>query len=216
MSESYGSQAEGIDLVNGSLDEQIAKLKELNIAQSERFLNENQKGIEEAQRQMEKQRHTYLGQIFPFAQDADKLQSIVDKYKDKGIYTDTDSNGTIYVHFKGDATQANEVLNDFMTDIRNASDETGNIDLFDGFAQNASAGLNEAGDILDEYQNLYNQAMEADIQTNKKDYYLYLYTNSDTKYPRNNSTKYLLCHFCSQQCNILYQPDSWQLPSCQK
>ena len=170
LSESYGSQAEGIDLVNGSLDEQIAKLKELNIAQSERFLNENQKGIEEAQRQMEKQRHTYLGQIFPFAQDADKLQSIVDKYKDKGIYTDTDSNGTIYVHFKGDATQANEVLNDFMTDIRNASDETGNIDLFDGFAQNASAGLNEAKDILDEYQNLYNQAIKADIQTNKKDY----------------------------------------------
>ncbi|MDY5023399.1 MAG: phage tail tape measure protein, partial [Blautia sp.] len=170
LSESYGSQAEGIDLVNGSLDEQIAKLKELNIAQSERFLNENQKGIEEATRQMEKQRHTYLGQFSPYAQDADKLQSIIDKYADKGISTDPGMDGTVYVHFKGDATQANEVLNDFMTDIRNASDETGNIDLFDGFTQNASAGLDEAKSILEEYQDLYNQSLKADIQTNKKDY----------------------------------------------
>ena len=170
LSESYGSQAEGIDLVNGSLDKQIAKLKELNNAQSERFLNENQKGIEEAQRQMGKERHTYLGQFSPYAQDADKLQNVIDKYADKGVYTESGMDGTVYVHFKGDATQANEVLNDFMTDIRNASDETGNIDLFDGFTQNASAGLNEAKDVLDEYQNLYNQSLKADIQTNKKDY----------------------------------------------
>lgn len=170
LSESYGSQAEGIDLVNGSLDEQNAKLKELNIAQSERFLNENQKGIEKAQRQMEKERHTYLGQFSPYAPDADKLQSIIDKYKDKGVYTDTDMDGTVYIHFKGDATDANTVLNDIMTDLRAAADETGNTNLFDGFIQNASAGLNEAKDVLDEYQNLYNQSLKADIQTNKKDY----------------------------------------------
>lgn len=170
LTESYGEQISGLDLVNGKYDEQIAKLKELNIAQSERFLNENQKGIEEAQRQMEKERHTYLGQFSPYAQDADKLQSIIDKYKDKGVYTDTDMDGTVYIHFKGDATDANTVLNDIMTDLRAAADETGNTNLFDGFIQNAAAGLNEANDVLDEYQKLYNQAMKADIQSNKKDY----------------------------------------------
>lgn len=170
LSESYGNQVEGIDLVNGSLDEQIAKLNELADAQANKLLNENQTGIKKATKEMEKERHTYLGQFSPYEQDADKLQSIIDEYKDKGIYTDADMDGTVYVHFKGDATQANEVLNNFMTDFRTAADETDNTDLFDGFSQNASIGLSEANDVLKEYQGLYNQAMKADLQTDKTDF----------------------------------------------
>ena len=62
LTESYGNQAQGIDLVNGSLDQQISKLKELSTEESKRFLNENKKGVEEAEKQMEKERHAYLGQ----------------------------------------------------------------------------------------------------------------------------------------------------------
>lgn len=64
LTESYGNQAQGIDLVNGSLDQQISKLKELSTEESKRFLNENKKGVEEAEKQMEKNRHTYLGQFY--------------------------------------------------------------------------------------------------------------------------------------------------------
>ena len=62
LTESYGNQAQGIDLVNGSLQTQINKLKELSTEESKRFLNENKKGVEEAEKQMEKERHAYLGQ----------------------------------------------------------------------------------------------------------------------------------------------------------
>lgn len=62
LTESYGNQVQGLDLINDSLDTQIAKLKELSTGESKRFLNENKKGVEEAEKQMEKERHAYLGQ----------------------------------------------------------------------------------------------------------------------------------------------------------
>ena len=64
LTESYGNQAQGIDLVNGSLDQQISKLKELSTEESKRFLNENKKGIDEAEKQMEKNRHYILRTVF--------------------------------------------------------------------------------------------------------------------------------------------------------
>ncbi len=171
LSESYGSQAEGINLVNGSLDEQIAKLKELAEAQAERFLNENLDGIKTAKKEMEKESRTYLGQSFSSSwEDADRLQEIIKKYEGKGINAEEDSYGRVTVYFEGDASQANETLNSFMSDVRHAMDETGNVDLFQGFYQDASDGLNKAKATLDEYQELYNQAMKADLQTDRTDF----------------------------------------------
>ena len=58
LSESYGNQVSGLDLINGSLTEQIALLDQVNEKQSQSFLNENKKGIDKAQKEMEKNRHT--------------------------------------------------------------------------------------------------------------------------------------------------------------
>ena len=54
LSESYGSQVAGIDLINGSLTEQIALLDQVSQKQAEQFQNENKKGIEKAQKEIEK------------------------------------------------------------------------------------------------------------------------------------------------------------------
>lgn len=52
LSESYGNQVSGLDLINGSLTEQIALLDQVNEKQSQSFLNENKKGIDKAQKEM--------------------------------------------------------------------------------------------------------------------------------------------------------------------
>ncbi|MFR7388189.1 MAG: hypothetical protein ACLUTU_04210 [Blautia faecis] len=85
LTESYGNQAQGIDLVNGSLDQQISKLKELSTEESKRFLNENKKGIDEAEKQMEKNRHTFLGQYFDDGTrgQATAINAAVKKLQDK-------------------------------------------------------------------------------------------------------------------------------------
>ena len=47
--ERYGDEAEGIDLVNGKIDDQIEKIKELKREDAQKWLNENQKAIDKAQ-----------------------------------------------------------------------------------------------------------------------------------------------------------------------
>lgn len=85
LSESYGKQVAGIDLINGSLTEQIALLGKVSEKQAEQFQNENKKGIKEAEKQIEKKRHTYLGQFYDNGSDESEaikktIKNLQDKY----------------------------------------------------------------------------------------------------------------------------------------
>lgn len=167
LSESYGEQADGIDLVNGKLETQIDLIEQLSKSQANEFLNENMKGIEKAEKEMTKSignvlnGQLYLGQFFDNGTSGDVLKDIINRYNDY-ITTQTDIDGiTTNVYFKGDATSAKEVLNDFMTDIRNAEDEINDENILDSFQTNVSAGLQTANEIIDEYQGLYQQAQQA-------------------------------------------------------
>lgn len=84
LTESYGNQVQGLDLINDSLDTQIAKLKELSTEESKRFLNENKKGVEEAEKQMEKERHAYLGQYSDNgSEESNAINQAITKLKKK-------------------------------------------------------------------------------------------------------------------------------------
>lgn len=61
LTDSYGSQASGIDLVNGKLDEQIQKMNQISENEAKTFLNKNEKGISKAQKEMEKERRFNFG-----------------------------------------------------------------------------------------------------------------------------------------------------------
>ena len=52
--ERFGKEAEGIDLVNGSIEEQIEKIRELQKEEAEAWLRENQAGIEGAEKSKNK------------------------------------------------------------------------------------------------------------------------------------------------------------------
>ena len=123
LTESYGSQVAGIDLINGSLTEQIALLDQVSQKQAEQFQNENKKGIEKAQKEIEKDRHTYLGQFFDNGSDESEaikksIRDLQNKYGDDVFKTELEADGiTMDVHFNADASTAKEALNDFMTDV---------------------------------------------------------------------------------------------------
>lgn len=160
LTESYGEQVSGIDLVNGGLREQIGLLDQITASEATRFLNEQDKGIEEATKQMEKSnRHFYLGEYFNNGSEESKeINKILEKYKDS-ITTDPSSDGiTTTIHFRGDAEEADKVLNDFMADIRKAQSGFDGSEMFDSIMENASRGVQEVGDILETYQGLYEKS----------------------------------------------------------
>lgn len=169
LTDSYGSQVAGIDLVNGSLTEQIALLDQVSAKQAEQFQNENKKGIEKAKKEIEKDRHTYLGQFYDNGSDESEaikktIKNLQDKYGKDVFTTGLGSDGiTMDVHFKADASTAKEALNDFMTDISDIEKQYGESDILDLMSDNASAGLSKANDVLTEYGDLYKQAQQAKL-----------------------------------------------------
>ena len=136
LTESYGNQAQGIDLVNGSLDQQIAKLKELSTEESKRFLNENKKGVEEAEKQMEKERHAYLGQYSDNGSDeSNAINQVIAKLKKKygddvfNLQEGMEGTGNLEIQFTADASTAKDALNDFMNEIRTIQEQYGESDV---------------------------------------------------------------------------------------
>lgn len=177
LTESYGNQAQGIDLVNGSLDQQISKLKELSTEESKRFLNENKKGVEEAEKQMEKERHAYLGQYSDNGSDeSNAINQAITKLKNKygddvfKLQEGMEGTGNLEIQFTADASTAKDALNDFMNEIRSIQEQYGESDVLTSLSSYASGGLEEANDILSEYQDLYNQAKQAELFSDKQQY----------------------------------------------
>lgn len=177
LTESYGNQAQGIDLVNGSLDQQISKLKELSTEESKRFLNENKKGVEEAEKQMEKERHAYLGQYSDNGSDeSNAINQAITKLKNKygddvfNLQEGMEGTGNFEIEFTADASTAKDALNDFMNEIRSTQEQYGESDVLTSLSNYASGGLEEANDILTEYQDLYNQAKQAELFSGKQQY----------------------------------------------
>lgn len=177
LTESYGNQVQGLDLINDSLDTQIAKLKELSTGESKRFLNENKKGVEEAEKQMEKERHAYLGQYSDNgSEESNAINQAIAKLKKKygddvfKLQEGMEGTGNFEIEFNADASTAKDALNDFMNEIRSIQEQYGESDVLTSLSDYASGGLDEANDILSEYQDLYKQAKQAELFSDKQQY----------------------------------------------
>ena len=170
LSESYGNQVEGIDLLNGSLTEQLALLDKVAQKEAETFKNENKKGIDKARTEMEKDRHTYLGQFTEDGSEQSKaikksVEELQDTYGEEvfKLSEGMEGTGAIRIDLDADASTAKEALNDFMSEMDSIQKQYGESDVVSSMINRASGGLTEAKEVLDEYQDLYQQAQKAEL-----------------------------------------------------
>ena len=173
LSDSYGSQAQGIDLVNGKLDEQIAKMQSLAQEEAKKYLNEEKAGIDKAQSEMNKNRGYKLGTFSNWDIRSKDTKNTLEKVKDiadqiKGIDFGTDERGQGAIFkFTGKAEDAEESINSFMDKIRDLKSEmqdNGQDTTFlDSILDQSSKSLKKNKDILDEYQDINKQALEAQM-----------------------------------------------------
>ena len=168
---SYGDNAASIDLLNGKLETQIGLVNKLNASEASEYLNKNADSIKKAEKEMTKtlggdggwftSAGEYLGTFYDRGDDeSKKIKEIIDKYKEN-ITMDDNGDGSFHIRFVGDATQAEDVLNSFMTDIRNAEDTFGETDILSELFTNSGAILDEADDIIDKYKDIYEAAKQA-------------------------------------------------------
>lgn len=170
IADSYGKQADGIDLVNGKLEEEIHLLEMVNSQTANDFLNENVTGIKKANKEIEKSRSLFVGTFGTFGEDSKAIDALIDKYGEyftvvQDLYGQNKS-----VYFKGTAEQATEILGDFATDLRDLKSDLNVNDFADGLIEGVSKGINKAKGVLEEYQDLYDQARKAELYTDKEIY----------------------------------------------
>lgn len=180
ISDAYEDQASGIDLVNGSLDEQLDKLNEIRAADAKNTIEDhsNSKGFKTAEKKMTKKNHTYLGEYYDNGSDeSNALNTLFDRMSKKygnDVFSIDKDGITTQVHFEADAETAEKALNEFMTGITDIEDKYGESDVLSMFSDNAlgnsKSGLTEANNILDKYQETYDQYKNAKLYSDEKDY----------------------------------------------
>lgn len=173
--EKYGDEAAGIDLVNGKYQEQLDILNGIADQKAKDYLNEHNESINTAQEKMLEELNMQPGGFFEVSDtQAEKLQEIAAKYADRGLSVfagdSSLSDGTnlkdITFNIKANATDAKDVLNDFMTDVRNANDRTNFLgdDLFNTITNNLSDGVATAQSVIDKWGSEAETAAKYQIQ----------------------------------------------------
>ena len=172
----YGEQAEGVNLVNGSLEQQLALLQQIASENALTELNKNMDSYKNVAQQMEKERSYQIGAA-SFINDnaaAKDIYNLAKEYEDLGITLKDVSDlsgledGTSFeIYFDGDATQADKVISDFMNRVselkKKYQDDVGSISFIDDSNYYASDALKKNQEILDDYQESYNKFLQMDM-----------------------------------------------------
>lgn len=171
----YGEQAEGISLVNGALDAQLAKLQQIAAENAKTELNKSQDEYNNVIDQMEKQRLYTLSDTAS-GTGVNKndggigtaIYNIAKQFEDAGLSIQDNGNGEgLYtIQFKGDASQADSTITDFMNRVSELKDtytDQNSINVIDGFVNYSSDALKENQKILDDYQESYNKFLQMEM-----------------------------------------------------
>ena len=171
ITDEYGEAAKGIDLVNGRLDDQLNKLKNISTETANIKLAENSEIYKKASEEMEKDRG-YRMTVSRNSAISDQAQSIIDSL-DKNLFelekTPMGMGGVDYVlHFTGDASKAEEELQNLFNTLNAMTEEerkaNGLQTLFDSVTKSIQANKK----ILDTYKEDYNSFLEQSLYANDK------------------------------------------------
>lgn len=169
----YGSEVEGVDLLNGSLETQIELLDELSNKKASTWLNENAEAIKNAQQAMTTDNWKQVAEMQVSNDSADKFQDLVDRYADRGMkirFTDgVDENSkNMRISITADATDGEQVISDFMDDLEKLNSKTQfmNDTMSSNLENQMSSAMSYYKEISDTNKSLAEQAAKAQIQLN--------------------------------------------------
>lgn len=172
--ESYGDEAEGLQLVNGNLDEQIAKLRTLNEEKAVEWQRDNQDAIGRADKEMTRERNIIVGgesnlDKNVYQSQIDAIQEIVDKYEGLTMEVFEDINNgnklSYEINFTGNVTQAKNVLDDFSKDVQSVAHDfgEGNNIILSNLVGTSTAQLKEQEKIIENNIDTYVTNLQAEI-----------------------------------------------------
>lgn len=126
--DTYGTQADGIDLVNGKLDEQLEKLQEISAVESSQFVQENSKDIQTAYQKMYDPSKIFSSTSISLRRNNFSTE-IGNILKNNGFKTESLNNSTIKYSYSitddGSIYQYKETLQKAYDDVKAYGTKTG-------------------------------------------------------------------------------------------
>lgn len=172
LNDTFGEEYGKLNLVTDAYKDQTEAIKQYNKELAQSYLNENESAINTAKSKMESNNHynlTYTGEIL----NSDRgsiLKEIAESYKDRGVSILDELGDGSYaqfsIHLNANAEDAQDVINDFMNDVREKAIELNDEDLFADVLEISSSSLNESKNIINEYGDIYKKALLSEIATN--------------------------------------------------
>lgn len=168
IADTYGSQADGIDLVNGGLTEQVNLLKQIRQEDANKYLNDNDKKIGKTIDNMEDKKSYSLGTMVAGTKEnkyvTDIIKNLNSKYGKELFTKEFDgTKNTESFKITADASEAYDALNDFMNYMKDAEKDTSSDDgmhtsWFTSMYKNASKQLEDVNETIDDNSKLYKTA----------------------------------------------------------
>lgn len=182
--DTYGSQVSGIDLVNGSLQTQLDLLQQIRSddqSDAQKFLDDNSGffgGASTAKRKMEKEETYSIVSGFQSGTEQtdmiDKaIKSVNEKFGKEILKPDINTTtGEYQLNFKGNVTEANNVLTTFRDTLEQIEAESGQAGqgFFDNIYDGIASSIKSNDDVIDKWQDLYDQTRKAELLTDKTQY----------------------------------------------
>ena len=166
LNDTFGDEYGKLNLLTDAYKDQTEAIKEYNKEAANTYLNENQKGIENAVKEITGKRNYNLGGANDLDNN-DKWVSVKDialKYQDKGIdIVSSEYDGSLSIQLTADAQSAYDIINEFESELRSKAKELGDEHIFDDILAISSSELNNAKETLDKYGDIYKQALMADL-----------------------------------------------------
>ena len=167
LNDKYGEEYGRLNLVTDAYKDQTEAILSMNRASAKNYLLENRKGIDDATRKMEQDRTYSLGSTGYMSNDyAQELYKIASQYTDRGIDLTQFSSGneTGYtIEFTGNAEQADKVIHDLANQIQDLEEKFKDNNFVKSFLDNSENALKANNKILDDYQDIYNNSLIAQI-----------------------------------------------------
>ena len=175
----FGDEAEGIDLVNGKYQEQLDLLQNISKQSAANIVAENANKFGDAKKEIEKIRTYDIGHIAnwsdldPFSEQDNKLVNFIKYYSDLfKVSSGGRSHGNHTYSFaelkvEANVEDADKVLHDFSADLRKFGDEN-NIDV-SNILESISIQLDKTWtEELTEYKKIYDEYATALVMSNDK------------------------------------------------
>ena len=164
ITDEYGHQADGVNLVNGQLDEQIQKLRTINKEQATNNLGHNATEYNKAIDEMERQRTLEISSSASLSDE--DFKSLVEGIEGIwGRYTDQ-SGAEIGLTFTGNATEAEKAMDELFARLSEKQDEMKQ-DWEGSTYELLTNGLEEAirknDETLSKFKDDYNSYLEQSI-----------------------------------------------------